>query len=170
MKSIILSVSPQEALNILNGKQTALLRKRVPKGFVGWCYLYVNKDYKFWNWFDKAGLFEYDAKFGKCCGLIPARFWFDEYTEFDSRLGNPKLYIKACVSDNKVADYGKGKNLYAIHIKNLEIFNEPKSLGEFKRYVWKTIYSGMDCPPYSDEVLVTVCNAPTNYIYVEVVK
>ena len=43
MKAILLSINPEHALNILNGKKTLELRKRVPKGFIGWVYVYVTK-------------------------------------------------------------------------------------------------------------------------------
>ena len=43
MKAILLSIRPEHALNILNGDKTLELRKRVPKDFKGWVYVYVTK-------------------------------------------------------------------------------------------------------------------------------
>jgi predicted transcriptional regulator len=126
-------------------------------------------------------------------GTIPCRFWFDEYdthpfvdvsipTGYEDWDGNfvdtteeeMGYYItgddldKMCLSYNEVANYGKSKDLYALHIKQLEIFDEPKSLTEFKKWTKKIIYSGMDCPPYVDDVLVPVTKAPQSYMFVEV--
>jgi predicted transcriptional regulator len=44
-KAILISINPQHALNILQGHKTLELRKSVPKGFVGWVYMYVTKSY-----------------------------------------------------------------------------------------------------------------------------
>lgn len=85
-KSIILSVSQEEALNILNGKQTALLRKRIPKHYKGWVYGHVgkgkpyliNKDIlsEFYELREKYLITYFDEDLN---GTIPFRFWFDEY-------------------------------------------------------------------------------------------
>ena len=42
MKAILLSINPEHALNILKG-QNIRTSKRVPKGFIGWVYVYVTK-------------------------------------------------------------------------------------------------------------------------------
>ena len=123
-------------------------------------------------------------------GKVVARFWFDEYSTYpyvdtsipsgyedwdgnwvDQTKEEMGYYINGeeleqmCLSYQEMFDYGKGKDLYAIHIKNLEIFDKPKELGEFKHYVSKTIYSGMDCQPYQDEVLMPIFKAPQNFMY-----
>ncbi len=41
---MIMTVSPLEALNVLNGNASMLIRKRVPKGYVGWMWLVVSKN------------------------------------------------------------------------------------------------------------------------------
>lgn len=203
MKSIILSVSPQEALNILNGKQTALLRKRVPKGFVGWCYLYVSKGEHLVRPrlignskvrltspnFDHSG---YD----NLNSTIPARFWWEdaeqikseivyngvlgldyrynvywgsfglEKDEFENYIGEPINEIKG------ITDY----KAYFIQVKNLEIFDEPKVLGEFKKYAsekdLKYCFEDSDCEGCKFSKKELECkllniNSVKNYIYVE---
>ena len=82
-KSIILTVSPTEALNVLNGKQTALLRKRVPKGYVGWCYVVVSgkKPRLSVVHDDENGKTYYylNSTWGRSLnGKIPFRFWHEE--------------------------------------------------------------------------------------------
>lgn len=51
-----------------------------------------------------------------------------------SLLGNP-LYEKSCLSKYELHRYLKGKKGYAWHISDLEIFDKPKELSEFKPYV-----------------------------------
>ncbi len=41
---------------------------------------------------------------------------------------------KSCLDFTELDDYLKGKNGYAIHIKNLHIFDEPKELSEYYHY------------------------------------
>jgi len=56
---------------------------------------------------------------------------------------------------------------YAWHIDDLEIFDEPKKLGEFYHYKKKLIDCGMDCPPYIDEVKVPLTKAPQKMVWVD---
>ncbi len=212
MKSIILSVSPQEALNILNGKATMLLRKRIPKGFVGWCYLYVGKGrpylykgaYKPMHSLDKTNplnyhwnlnnkLFNIDLQNGK----VIARFWWDESEEIQYGFtgcpfpiidDDPNFIIskdilkKLCLTTNEIDEYGGAENeivnnLFAIHIKQLEIFDKPKSLGEF-RYFKKDgcKLCVKETKQYGDIYFCDICkpnnitNAPKNYVFVELNK
>ena len=41
---------------------------------------------------------------------------------------------KLCLTYDEVENYGNGKDLYTWHIKQLEIFDTPKSLSDF--HVW----------------------------------
>ncbi len=38
---------------------------------------------------------------------------------------------KACLTRKDLVDYGKGKYLYALHLSNLEVFNNSKDLSDF---------------------------------------
>lgn len=42
-------------------------------------------------------------------------------------------YKSMCLSYDEVNNYGKGKTLYGLHITDLEIYDKPKELSEFKR-------------------------------------
>ena len=98
-KSIVLSIQAQHALNIMDGYKTLELRKRVPKSFKGWVYVYVTKAkpkiYK-----DKV--WETDL----LNGTIPFRFWFDEYDiiEVDSEQHNAILK-KVCLTINSITTF-----------------------------------------------------------------
>ena len=45
-KQILLSIKPQWVAKILNGEKTIEVRKRFPKDYVGWVYIYCTKDSK----------------------------------------------------------------------------------------------------------------------------
>jgi len=155
-KSIVLSIQAQHVLNIINGDKTLELRKRVPKGFKGWVYVYVTKAkpkiYK-----DKV--WETDL----LNGTIPFRFWFDEYDEIDRtdytrksldtglipvidnkgkkynyrmivNVREDYLYeecLESCLTQDEIKKYGNGDDLYAWHINQLEIFDKPMQLNDF---------------------------------------
>lgn len=75
-----------------------------------------------------------------------------------------------CLTLDQVNKYGKEKELFVWHIKKLEIFDKPKELSDFHYYKTKTVYSGMDCPPYVDEVKQTLRKAPQSWQYVLIEK
>ena len=60
-----------------------------------------------------------------------------------------EILKKSCLTDKQMYDYLKGQNGYAIHIKNLKIFDKPKELSEY----------GMDFP------ISPIVKAPQNMMY-----
>ncbi|MDA3932044.1 MAG: hypothetical protein PF513_04835, partial [Tenericutes bacterium] len=150
------------------------IRKNAPKGY--WVYVYVTKakpyimkipnDYKKDN-----------VRFN---GKVVARFWFDEYdeitskqvydegydmniTEFDSdQYSESELEEHSCLEYQdliKYFGYKEGVVGYAWHIKNLEIFDEPKELSEF--YKWNK-----DIKWTPDMNWNPITKAPQSYMYV----
>lgn len=166
MKAILLSIKPEYALNVLNGNKTLELRKSVPKGFKGWVYCYVTKAKKygdiFIKWSDdilkqykgtrKYQIVEYYACGGDNTllnGTIPFRFWFDDYNIY--LLGDDEVCLytdvaeynimyddleKLCLDYREIEKYGKEVDLYAWHIKKLEVFDKPMMLNEFTKNGW----------------------------------
>ena len=157
MKSILISINPQHAVNILNGSKTLELRKSVPKDFVGWVYMYVTKGgitiYK-----NKV---EYDYVQGlgnvvnswnnpRLNGKVVARWWFDGYDVVEEHhlinqgetwftIGNDgsTFYNKLCLNVTDVSKYLGMNNGYAWHISKLEILDKPMGLGEFETSIRK---------------------------------
>ena len=146
MKALLLSIKPQHAYNILNGNKTLELRKSVPKGFVGWVYVYVTKKKPDIMISDYTINYPLSKFYNDFNGTIPFRFWFDEYETIKwdnaifTRLGwegyfiNDHILNQLCLNIDEVFNYGKGKDLYAWHIKKLEIFDKPMALGDFTKY------------------------------------
>ncbi|MCK9470171.1 MAG: hypothetical protein M0Q88_00265 [Bacilli bacterium] len=154
MKAILMSIQAKHLVNILNGKKTKEIRKSIPKGFVGWVYLYCTKGIKdiLYKYKDKYYTQHY-LTFTDCVEVlnskVVARFWFDEYDGYDDIIYIENEYVwchgktlsnglidsfylnKLQLSYEQMLDYGKGKDLYAWHIKNLEIFDYPKELRHF---------------------------------------
>jgi predicted transcriptional regulator len=135
MKQLLMSIQPQHLYNILTGKKTLEIRKQIPKGFKGWVNLYCTmvKPYliKRSQPYDDYMLIQ-DKSFDNLNGKVVARFWFDEYDviEVDSEQFNA-ITEKSCLTIDEIIEYCKGKDLYAWHIKKLEIFDKPKALSEF---------------------------------------
>lgn len=182
MKAILMSIQANHLAKILNSNKTVEIRKSIPKNFKGWVYLYCTKAKPY---IDKKTLFTVNvASFNSeqdLNGFVVARFWFDESDKISNHGNRFFIHDKGEAYTNLVArnsrldfsdlqKYAQGKDVYAWHIKNLEIFDKPIELGEFKKWTKKTIYCGMDCPPYVDEVLVSVSRAPQSWQYVEVSK
>lgn len=154
-KVIVISIRPEHSLNTLNGSKTLELRKSIPKGFVGWVYGYVtkgkpyliNKDIlsEFYELRDKYLVAYLDEDLN---ATIPFRFWFDEYIGYKYYEDDDTYFAKRpqdfvyhaeevlkrlCLSRDEFKTYGNGKDLYAWHIKKLEVFDKPMQLSEFYR-------------------------------------
>lgn len=155
-KSIIMSVSPEEALNILNGKQTALLRKRIPKDYKGWVYGYVTKEKPYLYTFanldygisDEIINQQYHISLNQ---TIPFKFKLNDYIiyerEEELNVYQPKreedfnkcsgdvVLRKLNTSREDFKKYGNGKDLYVLKIDDLtifdDIFDEPMQLSDF---------------------------------------
>jgi predicted transcriptional regulator len=156
-KAIVISIRPEHALNILNGSKTLELRKSVPKDFVGWVYVYVTKGkpllVRMFGRYTLSDRRIEDLGDFTLSGKIVARFWFDEYVKYVDCIDcsnnengyecendfryllsvDPVLRKKTCLTSDEIEDYGNGKDLYAWHIKKLEVFDKPMALGEFYR-------------------------------------
>ena len=142
-KSILLSIRPEWVAKILNGQKTIEVRKRFPKEYVGWVYIYCTKDsknilchYYDGHWFttkDKNNNWKMYMN-----GKVIGRFWCDNVEEITTEKWSPSkeqnLLKESCLTENQLFDYcnlESGKPFYAIHISKLEIFDEPKELSEF---------------------------------------
>lgn len=102
-------------------------------------YLYkmpASKKYSVWNNFYLKGselngkiVAECDFRIEEIKRINTIGDWF--YYE-----NQDEILEKSCIVDiNKFFEYLKGKNGYAIHIKNLHIFVEPKELNEYSKRI-----------------------------------
>lgn len=126
MKSILISIRPEWVAKILNGDKTIEVRKTAPK-----CdlpvdvYIYCTKG-------DYIGRIS-----NKYVGKVVAKFTLRKVDKFD--MGNPyeeptsRFLKKACVTIGQARTYADGSHprynpLYAWHIFDLQIFDNPKSI------------------------------------------
>ena len=184
-KSLMISIQPQHAVNILNGDKTLELRTWIPKGYVGWVYVYVTKGkpylVNFYNELPYYAINDYTYKEilddgnTPLNGKVAFRFWFDEYEEITlsedleiitSEISHELLLQKSCVDYNLLNNYFMNENGdvfgYAWHIKQLEIFDTPKELSDFKTKV-NNKNGNVEAPFY-----VRVDKAPQRSVWVYV--
>lgn len=174
MKVILMWIRPQHLANILKGKKTIELRKRFPKDFRGWVYLYCTKTkpyladfgdneypYKSGGYecsFDLSNIERHDAKVLN--GKVVCRFWVDKVdTIIRSGMGyyvegQDRAYTNRLANQSSLTFYDLQKrfgdnNFKAIHISKLEIFDKPKELGEFYKPL---------CEYYQDGICIRNAN------------
>ena len=138
---------PSYVRDIVNGKKTLEIRKTFPK-----CdlpidvYIYCTKDRPYLTRGVRGDVYP------SCVssqGIVPhhlngkvvAKFTLNKVEEHKVRVGKPYPYlidcVKACLTNDELEDYGfnskKGyQTLYAWHIDNLVVFDNPKELWQFK--------------------------------------
>lgn len=139
-KSILISIRPEHLINILNGKKTLELRKTAPfpLGRGRWVYLYCTKGGKGLFKDNDYFLFHNGNSSISLNGKVVARFWFDTLDNYEKddvmNWHDGDLNLKnLCLTWSEVMNYAfdyKRDSVYAWHIKNLEIFDEPMSLSD----------------------------------------
>lgn len=176
-KSILMSIQPKWVCEILNGCKTIEIRRKFPKDYEGWVYIYCTKGGQELNYhiLTKIILGKTDLTCYRLNGKVPFRFWCDKVEEIETtydeyrwgeedyltnELNPDELYEQSCLDFEQLNDYLKGKKGYAIHISKLEVFDEPRELSEFKVY---NKYAN----PYLMNLYIPLTKAPQNYCYVE---
>ena len=190
-KAIMISIKPKWVAKILNGEKTIEIRKRFPKNYVGWVYIYCAKG----NYMGKFGDGLYHeitngSRWSNGCswnmpkiylqGKVVARFWCNKVEEviydnipfsqnyFTPSITNPNKFLeKASLEWYDLYKYLGENNGYAWHIDNLEIFDKPKELGEFSSKIEKT------CICFNQFVAegtqkIPLTRAPQSWCYIEV--
>lgn len=178
MKAILMSIQPKWVAKILNGEKTIEIRKRFPKDYRGWVYIYCTKaktakdnlleldvyddeiKYKLERY---CNVEDYDAACDMLNRKVVARFYCDHIETFYAI--DKGLCKLSCLLPHEINNYLQSKEGYAIYIWQLEIFNKPKELSEFKRYCVNKECTGCGCD-YCDKNYLT--KAPQSWQYVEV--
>ena len=178
-KAILMSIRPQYVAKILNGEKTIEVRKKFPKDYVGWVYIYVTKGKPYitgiYNYEHKIVYGDIENKNHNINGKVVARFWCDKVSPtYD--FYEEEICDLACITKQEYLDYFGYDDGYAIHITNLEIFDKPKELSEFKSKLH--IKGGCkNCPQYTGfpmpycatcDFLLPLTRAPQSWCYVEV--
>ena len=175
-KAILMSIQPKWVAKILNGEKTIEVRKKFPKDYVGWVYIYCTKDNKEGLHIvkDKWVCIKHNKVLKECCynGTVVARFWCDKVEEITPQLWTPtkeqEILKSACLTENDLFNYigdNSKKPFYAIHISKLEVFDKSKEIGELKSKHYPQ-FANMEKNAIHYE-LVSIKNAPQNFCYVE---
>lgn len=188
-KSVLMSIRPQYVAKILNGEKTIEVRKKFPKDYVGWVYICCTKGKPFLNdcrdliTFDNFALM--DLPYNALNGKVVARFWCDKVEEImqaklDNGVGYDYIYdtdtllahdfVKKCCLDNwDLLNYfgynhPNGEVVgYAIHISKLEVFSEPKEIGNFWKITKYTKIKNFTELAGCEQI----AKAPQSYMFVE---
>ena len=171
MKTILISIRPEWVAKILNGEKTVEIRKSIPK-----CdlpidvYIYCTKDKKYANLINRGGFLT---------GMVVAKFTLNEITKFDfvfysdRQVGsyvhddNTEIEIKkTCLGLQELFDYIQFGSGYEWHIDNLEIFDVPKELSDFKVKHYPQFAGFVKNTTHYE--LQTLIKAPQSWRYVEI--
>ena len=195
MKAIMISIKPKWVAKILNGEKTIEIRKTCPaifkhlKSYEGAeldVYIYCTKDKQ--DFLVNADLirppfphprtYMLGHKDYSLNGKVVAKFTLNKVEEIKLNLGarlftktftEEELLKNACLTTNEIEDYLFSNVMqgYAWHIDNLEIFDKPKKLSEFKKNnaifnCWKCTLFGSGCKTCQ------LTKAPQSWCYMEV--
>lgn len=160
MKSVLISVQPYWVFLIIAKKmgwnidkeKTVEVRKNRPKD-ENWdkiAKIYCSKDKKSFAKIPK----EYQPFMEQFLGKVIGEFVCDDikmsFVGYDEK-GCPSYWDildGTCLTANELVCYGKWKTLYAWHISDLVIYEQPKELSEF------SAYEKTKCPAYLNGVCV----------------
>ena len=164
MKNILISIRLYYFYCTCKGIKTKEIRKKFPLNYKGKIYEYVSKT----NW--KQDLMKIPAKerelFKQFVGKVGLCFEcdkVDEFYDFDD-----DLCKQACLDRGEMLDYLGNKNGYAIHINDLEIFDKPKEISEFKSYKKNIVSTKIGSETFEVELDNSLSRAPESWCYVEV--
>lgn len=169
MKSILISIKPKYVELIANGEKTIEVRKTRPKIETPFkCYIYATWNGNSKEILLKEGkhLFvaDYRLQLQRASGKVIGEFTCDRIDQIEKRginnnfdycylslneWGNDDIEIeitdikKSCISKEELNSYGATSHcLYGWHISDLKVYDKPRELSEFKKY--------MDCKNYYD--------------------
>ena len=131
MKAVLISIQPKWVEKIASGEKTIEVRKTKPKLETPFkCYIYETKG-KQVEHLDGCDITYYGR--GKVIGEFVC----------DRIAGNGEtIRGNACLSEEELINYCNGKDLYFWHILEIKIYDKPKELSEFIKY--------MDCKNHYD--------------------
>ena len=194
MKAIMISIKPKYCAAIMNGEKTIEVRKNkalasaiqklIDKNGYADIYAYCSKDksliytdgidgkgdyvdYKYYESYkdDKNDIGSGKVLFKfRCYKVEEVKFTENEW-HGTKEMPALKVLDKSCLTYQEITNYLNGTG-YAIHISDLEIFDKPKELNEFRHITHFRSYGSFRVD--IEEQIVPLTKAPQNYCYVEV--
>lgn len=172
MKSVMISIRPEWVEKILSGAKTVEVRKTVPKIATPFkCYIYCTQP--------KPGKsHQYDA-FGlngkpvECGGTVVAEFICDKvecfdvpYPAFQNKM-DKSILEQSCLTYYQLHRYAYHDKLYAWHISDLKVYDEPKELTDFAQCHKCELSAGCKQHEYSCDGYYRLKRPPQSWCYVE---
>lgn len=172
-KSILISIQPQWCELIVEGRKTLEVRKSKPKLKPPFkCYIYCTKEKNInetlWtcgvigNLSDKANgriIGEFICDTVECVGI--------PYPAYSGELD--RQYIeKSCINYSTLHEFCGHGNLYFWHISNLQIYDKPKKLTDFKQRSGECLYEhlGFPTPECEDCLECRLKRPPQSWCYI----
>lgn len=181
MKAVLMSIKPKWCEKIFSGEKTVEVRKIAPNLETPYkVYVYDTK-----KPFDITDIYDLSTdvvrKVADGRGKVIGEFVCDKVIEYGydviacAKFEINGAYTKeenrynaeACLSEEEMYEYSKGKPLRGLHISELKIYDKPKELGEFVT-VKCTHKSGScsDCKTKPD-CIKQITRPPQSWQYVE---
>lgn len=196
-KAIMISIKHEWCAKIMNGEKTIEIRKNkalanaiqklIDENGYADIYVYCSKDTKNLLHKNCADIYWVEDKDfrnkNKQLGLQTqpilngkVLFKFRCYKVEEIRFDDKEVQRKACLTEDELFGYlfvnepyhEDMKTGYAIHISDLEIFDEPKELSEFKSYKKNIVNTKINGMVFETELDNSLIKAPQNMVYVEV--
>ena len=180
MKGILIAQKPRDCENIVSGKKTIIVCKKMPK---------LQTPFKGYIFCTKGRPFIQKIRFGDIAishtqisknlynSKVIGEFICDKISKYPRNYEfgyeiSEKEFNETALTAEQFVDYGKGKPLYGWHISELKIYDKPKELSEFSR---PCSYDGLcfTCKRFkANGSSYDICNSavtrpPQGWIYVE---
>lgn len=138
-RSVLFSIKPKYCELIISGEKTVEVRKtrpKIPTPFKGYIYC-TSPNTK--NPHEILEIHSPDEKIKKANGKVIGEFVCD-YISMNIKGYNQdgvpaywNLLNGSCLTADELDDYGRGRPLYGLHISDLKIYDNPKTLDDFRK-------------------------------------
>lgn len=196
MKSLLIAIKPKWCAKIMNGEKTIEVRKNkalataiqklIDENGYAEIYVYCSKEKEqltsgYSSVIKGTKYFIYnDDEAIDYRGKVVFKFRCYKVEEIDyTYLVNARSYFiqscltanhfskKCCLEQWELDNYLNGKKGYAIHISDLEIFDEPKEISEFRHYKRFDCYNADFDYTTIEYRQIRLTKAPQNFCYIE---
>jgi predicted transcriptional regulator len=138
VKSVLISIQPKWCELIASGKKTVEVRKTKPKTDVPFkCYIYQTKLRWVYTLLHALGFFAIARRLARGVGKVIGEFVCRNIYDIECCSDDHNYFSKngTCLTVDEIIGYCNGKDLYGWEISDLVIYDEPKGLSEFRKYI-----------------------------------
>lgn len=164
MKSVLLSIKPKYCELIAGGIKTIEVRKTKPKLDTPFkCYIYETKTKDYYSVFHETTMGKVIGEF-VCDKMLPIAI-------LAHLMVSTLDCMRACLSAEEIIEYAAGNSyVYGWRISELEIYDKPKELSEFRQCHKCEHYFFCKAGEYSCDGVYKLTRPPQSWCYVEEVE